>query len=117
MVLARRRRLERAGVIEGYRARRNPQAQGYQLLAFILVALSEMKTTTRVGERLAAIPGVQEVHHNAGEYCFLLKVRCRGTDQLRELLLMVNAIEEVRATQTIIVLKPIKECGGLPLAG
>src|SRR5215207_8620542 len=73
-ILERIRKLEANGVIQGYEARIDPETLGLHLLAFIAVR-SEDLGEHRVGERLAQIPGVQEVHHIAGEDCFLVKVR------------------------------------------
>jgi len=53
---------------------------------------------------------VQEVHHIAGEDCFLVKVRTRDTAALGSLLRdRVSAIEAVRSTRTTIVLDTVKE--------
>ena len=101
--------------IKGYHALVDPVALGLNLLAIVWVDLSDMKNTLATGRLLARVPGVQEVHHNAGPHCFLLKVRCESTDRLQEILLEINAIPEVRSTQTTIVLKPVKESQALPL--
>ena len=108
-IFERIKKLEKNGVVLGYQAVVNPAALGLSLLAFVWVDLSDMKDAPRTGGRLALVPGVQEVHHNAGAYCYLLKVRCASTDRLRDILLQINAIPEVRSTQTTIVLKPVKE--------
>src|SRR3954465_10996656 len=74
-VLERIRRLEARGVIQGYEARISPEALGLGLLAFIFVASSDMSAELKTAEQLTRIPEVQEVHHVAGEDCFVLKVR------------------------------------------
>ncbi|HEV7784565.1 MAG TPA: Lrp/AsnC family transcriptional regulator, partial [Thermoanaerobaculia bacterium] len=70
-VLERIRRLESRGVIQGYETRINPEALGLGLMAFIFVASSDMSEEMRTAEQLANIPEVQEVHHIAGEDCFV----------------------------------------------
>ena len=114
-IFERIKKLEKNGIIRGYQALLNPVALGLRLLAFVWVDLSDMKDTAATGDRLAKVSGVQEVHHNAGPHCYLLKVRCESTDRLREILLQINAIPEVRSTQTTIVLKPVRESLPLPL--
>ena len=66
-VLERVRKLEKRGIIEGYRARLAPSGLGFQLLAFIYVKTDESMAEMSTGESLSRIPEVQEVHHVAGE--------------------------------------------------
>ena len=86
-VLERIRKLEARGVIQGYEARIDPEALGLGLLAFVFVRSDE-----RVGRRVQTasgwpqIPEVQEVHHIAGEDCFLVKVRAADAKALGRLL-------------------------------
>jgi Lrp/AsnC family transcriptional regulator, leucine-responsive regulatory protein len=69
------RKLEERGVIAGYSARLNARALGLGLLAFVLVRSDEKLGAPETEARLAEIPEAQEVHHIAGEDCFLVKVR------------------------------------------
>lgn len=109
-VLERIRKLERSGAIEAYRARLNAKALGAGLVAFIFVRTEEAPGAVRTGTRLAKLPEVQEVHHVAGEDCFLLKVRTADTQSLGKLLReRIGAMPSVRSTRTTIVLETIKE--------
>src|SRR4051794_9408312 len=75
-VLERVKKLEQKNVITGYTAKINPAALQQKLLAFILIRSSEGFTcSSNTAEALARIPEVQEVHHIAGEDCFLVKIR------------------------------------------
>ena len=104
------RKLERRGAIRGYYARLAPEGLGAELLAFVFVQADDRPYDHSTGERLAAIPEVQEVHHVAGEDCFLVKVRCASTAALGELLQeKFGAIASVRRTRTTIVLRSMKE--------
>ncbi len=118
-VLERLRKLEARGVIRGYVARVDPVKAGYPLLAFISVRTSEVGAEEdRVGDELAQVPGVLEVHHVAGEDCFLVKIRARDTDHLGHLLkYTVGQIKGVLSTRTTIVLGSHKETIALPLEG
>jgi Lrp/AsnC family leucine-responsive transcriptional regulator len=61
-------------------------------------------------EALAALPSVQELHHLAGEDCFLIKVRARDTDDLYRILKEeFGQFKTIRSTRTTIVLKTVKE--------
>ncbi len=115
-VFERLRKLESRGVIRGYEPRLDPVALGVGLAAFVLVRADERVGSGAVGERLAGVPQVQEVHHIAGEDCYLVKVRVENTEALGRLLRDgFGAIPEVRSTRTTIVLTTIKETGCLPL--
>jgi Lrp/AsnC family leucine-responsive transcriptional regulator len=112
-VLERVRKLEERGVIQGYAAEIDANQVGYGLTAFVFVRTSFCGT---IGEALAEIPEVLEVHDVAGEDCYLLKVRAKNTDELgqffREKLKM---LPEIISTRTTVVLQTIKETTALPL--
>ena len=58
---------------------------------------------------------MQEVHHVAGEDCFLIKVRVAGTRAMRQLLQdKLAAIDTIRSTRSTIVLDTVKETAVLP---
>jgi Lrp/AsnC family leucine-responsive transcriptional regulator len=109
-VLERIRKLEDRGIIRGYAARLNPQVLGQGLLAFVLVRTDGCSWEQQTAAKLAEMPEVQEVHHIAGEDCFLVKVRAPDTITLGELLRdRVSALPSVRSTRTTIVLDTVKE--------
>lgn len=115
-VLERIRKLEERGLVRGYSARLDPHALGLGLLAFIFVRAEERLGTTATAVRIAAMPEVQEVHHIAGEDCFLVKVRVADTDALSRLLREgLGAIDTIRSTRTTIVLATTKESAHLPV--
>lgn len=115
-ILERIRRLEARGVIKGYETRIAPEALGLQLLSFVFVASNDMAGEVRTAEALARIPGVQEVHHIAGEDCFLVKVRARDSKSMGRLLRgQFGTIPSIRSTRTTIVLETEKETACLPL--
>lgn len=113
-VFERVRKLEERGIIRGYSADIDPKAVGIGLTALIAVRTSECGEG--VGEQLAAVPEVQEVHEVAGDDCFYIKVRTRDTDSLGSLLReKIKAIPNVVNTRTTVVLKTFKEGNVLPL--
>lgn len=116
-VLERLRKLEARRVIRGYTALVDPHAVGCALLAFVSVRTNEVGgEEDQVGDALAGVPGVLEVHHVAGEDCFLLKIRARDTEHLGELLKTgIGRVKGVRSTRTTIVLGTHKDTTQLPL--
>jgi Lrp/AsnC family leucine-responsive transcriptional regulator len=118
--LERVRKLEERGLIKGYMALLDPHALGLGLVAFIFVRVDErddvVGRSEKTAEALAALPSVQEVHHLAGEDCFLVKVRARDTDDLYRILRDdFGRFKAIRSTRTTIVLKTVKESGRLHL--
>ena len=115
-VLERTRKLERRGAITGYEARLAPENLGLSLLAFVFVRANELPGDAATGERLAEMPEVLEVHHVAGEDCYLVKVRTANPEELGKLLReRVGDISTVTSTKTTIVLGTVKETASLPL--
>jgi Lrp/AsnC family leucine-responsive transcriptional regulator len=115
-ILERIRKLEQRGIIQGYEARIDPRALGLGMLAYVAVRTDERVGDECAGERLARIPEVQEVHHVAGEDCYLLKVRVRDAKALGRLLQdRIKAVEPVRSTRTTVVLDTLRETSLLPL--
>ncbi|GMU64246.1 MAG: AsnC family transcriptional regulator [Acidobacteriota bacterium] len=109
-VLERIRKLERRGVVRGYSARLDPAALGCGLLAFVFVQADERPGQTDLGEELAALPEALEVHHIAGEDCYLVKLRCPSTDALGRLLKeRITMLPQVRRTRTTVVLGTVRE--------
>jgi Lrp/AsnC family transcriptional regulator, leucine-responsive regulatory protein len=116
--LERVRKLEERGLIKGYMATLDPKALDLGLVAFIFVRVDEMHDTLgeadKTADALAALPSVQELHHLAGEDCFLVKVRARDTDDLYRLLKEeFGQFKSIRSTRTTIVLKTVKETSRL----
>ena len=116
-ILERIRKLEGKGVIEGYETRLAPKALGLGLLAFIFVkAHNDRVGESKTAHALAAIPEVLEVHHIAGEDCFLVKVRTADTESLGRLLRQkFGKIATITSTRTTIVLNTHKETAHLPI--
>ena len=109
-VFERVKKLERAGVIQGYETRVNPKALGHGLLAFVAVRLRTGVNREGAGRALMRIEGVQEVHHIAGDDCMLVKVRARDTDHLGDLLEdHFHRTQGVEQTRSTIVLGTVSE--------
>jgi Lrp/AsnC family leucine-responsive transcriptional regulator len=110
-VLERVKKLEQKKVINGYTTQINPAAIQQKLLAFIFIRSSEGFTcSSNTAQALAAIPEVQEVHHIAGEDCFLIKVRTADSASLMNLMRnSMQKIPNIASTKTTIVLETVKE--------
>lgn len=104
-VTERVRRLEAAGVIEGYEARVAPRSLGYGLLAFIRLSFPTVASTSpnlrRFLEEIGEVPEVLECHNITGEDCYLLKIVARDPGHLEEL---IGRLADFGRTTTSIVL-------------
>lgn len=109
-VLERLRKLEAKGVIKDYVALIDPHVVDRGLLAFVSVRTSEHGPDMPSAYELGKIPEVLEVHHVAGDDCYLLKVRARDAEHLGQMLRQqISSQANVLSTRTTIVLETVKE--------
>jgi Lrp/AsnC family leucine-responsive transcriptional regulator len=115
-VLERMRKLEAKGIIREYVAVINAHVANRALLAFVAVRTNEFGPEQPAAKALAAIPEVLEIHHVAGEDCYLLKVRAKDAEHLGHLLrLQIGVVPGVTSTRTTIVLETVKETARIPI--
>ncbi len=115
---ARRRRLERAGLIRGYAALVDRERAGYDLLCFIQVNLQvhQLDQVEKFRAAVRAMPEVLECHHITGEHDYLLKVALRNRQDLEQF--VVNRLTPapgVGRIHTSLVLTEVKATTALPL--
>jgi Lrp/AsnC family leucine-responsive transcriptional regulator len=116
--LERIRKLEERGVIQGYELRLDPKKLGLGVTAFIFIKTQDKKGEIDTGERLSQHPNVLEVHHLAGEDCYIVKLRASDTEELGRLLRSdFSSIPSVLSTRTTIVLGTLKESARIPIPG
>jgi Lrp/AsnC family transcriptional regulator, leucine-responsive regulatory protein len=110
------RRLEADGVIRGYAALIDPESVGAALTAYVAVTLERPGNRAAFLRRIARLVEVQECHHVAGDYDYLLKVRCAGTADLDRVLTdELKSVSGVVSTRTTVVLRTLKESVIVPL--
>ena len=84
-VTERVQRLERAGVITGYRMDVDPAALGLPVAAFVRVRPTAGQLA-KIAELAASLDQVSECHRITGEDCFLLKVHAPSIADLETVL-------------------------------
>lgn len=115
-VLERVRKLEKQGIIDGYEVRLNPIRFDRGLVAFVFIRLQANSDQSSLGQALAAITDVQEVHYVSGEDGFMVKIRVADTVQLERVRgEKIAALPQVRSTRTVIALNTYKETARIPL--
>ena len=109
-VLERIRKLEDNGYIKGYTTNLNPESLNLGLLAFVFLKTNEMPGCLETADKLAEFPEILEVHHVAGEDCYLLKIRLKNNQTMANFLReKIGNVPNVVSTKSVIVLETIKE--------
>jgi Lrp/AsnC family leucine-responsive transcriptional regulator len=110
------RKLEARGTLKGFTALIEPRVLDLGLLAFVAVRSDEAEAENQIAKHLGNQPEVLEVHHVAGDDCYLIKVRTSDAEHLGQLLrTRIARIAGVRSTRTTIVLETVKETPRLPI--
>lgn len=115
-VLERIRKLEENGFIQEYTTRLKAEALNLGLIAFVFVRSTEPPGSMDTAQKLAKLPEVLEIHHVAGEDCYLLKIRLKDNKSLAVFMReKVGAIPTIISTRSTIVLDTIKETSKINL--
>src|SRR5690348_12707172 len=103
-VTERVQRLERSGVITGYRVEVDPAALGLPVAAFVRVRPSggQLPKIAALAESLGQ---VSECHRITGEDCFLIKVHAATIDGLEEVL--DQFLQYGQTVSSIVVTSPV----------
>jgi DNA-binding Lrp family transcriptional regulator len=117
-VYQRIKRMERAGMIQGYTALIDREQAGYSLMGFIRLSLQphNREQFEAFQARIDQLPEVVECYHTAGSYDLLLKVLVRDGRALdallKEQLMTAPGVERV---ETNVVLSEMKATTTLKL--
>jgi Lrp/AsnC family leucine-responsive transcriptional regulator len=110
------RKLNASGAIQAVVGVIDADAVGLSLTAFIQVLLERPEHDVPFRTGINRLPEVQECHHIAGDYSYLLKVRTRNTAHLEEVISKgIKQLPGVARSQTTIVLSTTKETTLLPI--
>ena len=111
-VFVRVKKLQAKGVLKGFRAVVDPKAIGKTLTAIVLVR-AHPQTFSGMLDALKKLDDIYEIYDVTGEYYSILKIRTTGTDELGKIIDKIGTIEGIAGTDTIIVLRTIKEDFGV----
>ena len=106
------RSLEERGVITGYAARVDPQALGYDVVAYVAVSIAgdQFSRVREIERELAAYPQVLECHAVSGDHDYLLKVVAQDLKSLSQLLtdrlMQIAGVDDVRSMIALEEIKP-----------
>ncbi|WP_411131107.1 Lrp/AsnC family transcriptional regulator [Streptomyces sp. 030-HV] len=103
-VTERVRRMEEAGIIQGYAAVIDPERLGLPILAF--VRLRHPTANYKPFHDLVAVtPEILEAHHVTGDDCFVIKVAARSMRHLEEVSGRISALGSV--TTSVVYSSPL----------
>jgi DNA-binding Lrp family transcriptional regulator len=114
------RKLEEAGVIEGYVTLVNRETLGYDMLCFVQVTLQHHvpEAVQNFREAVQTMPEVQECYFLTGEYDYLLKVVVRHRRDLERFLMQtLTPMPGMDKIRTSMVLTEIKMTTAVPVNG
>lgn len=110
------RKLEEAGIIEGYHARLNHKALGKDITAFVTVTVDSSKHFNAFVDHVTHHDEILECHAVTGEGTHMIKLRTNNTESLERILARIQAWAGVTKTTTSVVLSTAKETSRIKLA-
>jgi Lrp/AsnC family transcriptional regulator, regulator for asnA, asnC and gidA len=98
--------LQKLGIVKGTSLTLDYAKLGYDLTAFVGIYLQKGSIYDKVIKRLEKIPEVVEAYYTTGVYSIFVKLVCKNTEHLREVLnVKVQSVEGIDRTETIISLE------------
>lgn len=102
----RMKKLEEAGVVNGYHLSVDHTKLGYDISAFLGIYLDKSSLYNQVAVELNKIPEIVDAHYTTGLYNIFAKIICRDTDHLRSVLHdKIQNINGIQRTETFISLE------------
>jgi len=117
-MLGRVRRLERSGVIRGYRAVIDPAALDITVRAFVVARLREHseQSIQAFEEGIKDVPGVRACCHVTGQFDMVLELAVRDLDHLSQLIRVdIARIPGVMNLETMLILAESVTDAGWPV--
>ncbi|MEQ1588443.1 MAG: Lrp/AsnC ligand binding domain-containing protein [Cyclobacteriaceae bacterium] len=105
-VHVRMNKMEEAGILEKTTLRINYARLGYDITAFIGIYLEKSALYDMVLSKLRSIPEITSIHYTTGNYSMFVKIHCRDTNHLKEVLHdKMQQVEGIERTETMISLE------------
>ena len=97
--------MEEAGIIKGSSLNLDYVKLGYSFIAYIGIFLEKTKVINDVIESLNNIPFVTVAHITTGKFNIFCKVRAHDTKHAKDIIFMIDDIDGVSRTETMISLE------------
>ncbi len=99
------KKMEDAGIISGSSLKLDYKKLGYTFIAYIGIFLEKTHLTNEVLEKLNSIPFVTVAHITTGRFNIYCKIRSRNTNHAKEIIFMIDDVDGVSRTETMISLE------------
>ena len=99
------KKMEDAGIIKGTTLNLDYVKLGYSFIAYVGIFLEKNNMTDRVLQALKDIPFVTVAHITTGRFNIFCKVRATDTKSAKDIIFMIDDIEGVSRTETMISLE------------
>jgi len=99
------KKMEEGGIIKGSSLTLDYKKLGYSFIAYVGVFLQNTSQTKFVLERINIIPFVTVAHITTGKFNIFCKIRAKDTEHAKEIIFMLDDIEGVYRTETMISLE------------
>ncbi len=99
------KKMEDAGIIKGSSLNLDYVKLGYSFIAYVGIFLEKTQKTEFVLDELNKIPFVTVAHITTGKFNIFCKVRARNTKNAKDIIFMIDDIEGVLRTETMISLE------------
>jgi Lrp/AsnC family transcriptional regulator for asnA, asnC and gidA len=105
-VHVRMRKLEELGIVKGTTLKMDYSKMGYDITAFLGIYLEKSSLYDQVIKKLYNIPEIVKIHYTTGNYNIFIKLHCRDTNHLKDVLHdKIQKVEGIERTETIISLE------------
>ncbi|WKN31800.1 Lrp/AsnC ligand binding domain-containing protein [Porifericola rhodea] len=105
-VHVRMRKMEEMGIVRGTTLNMDYSKLGYDITAFLGIYLEKSSLYNEVVDELKKVPEVVKIHYTTGNYSIFIKIHCRDTKHLREVLHdKIQKIDGIVRTETLISLE------------
>lgn len=98
-------KLMEAGIVKSHTLVVDATKIGYDITSFLGVYLQQSSLYNDAAKALLEIPEIVAAHYTTGVYSIFIKVLCRDTDHLREVLQKIQKIDGIQRTETFIALE------------
>lgn len=104
-VHVRMRKMEEMGIVKGTTLSMDYSKLGFDVTAFMGIYLERSSLYDDVTEKLKSIPEIVKMHYTTGNYNIFIKIHCRDTKHLRDVLHdKIQRVEGIERTETFISL-------------
>ena len=105
-VHVRMKKMEDMGIVKGTTLSMDYSKLGYDVTAFLGIYLERSSLYDEVTEKLREIPEVVKMHYTTGNYNIFVKIHCKDTQHLRQVLHdKIQKVEGIERTETLISLE------------